>query len=194
MRKSVNLFATLALATAMVAAPIVPVFAAPTAERYLHVRVQDSKEGESVAVNVPLSLAEKILPTVNKGNLHNGHVSFNNKDMDGVDVRAILDAIRTTPDNEFVSVKQKDQDVRVAKSNGSLVIHVVDHNKDGQKVDVTIPMKVVDALFATAKDNELDIAAALRTLSDAGDAMLVTVQDASQHIRIWVDSNGNPTE
>jgi hypothetical protein len=49
-------------------------------------------------------------------------------------------------------------------------------------------MKVVDALLSTAKENELDVAAALRALSDAGDALLVTVQDATQHVRIWVDS------
>jgi hypothetical protein len=52
-------------------------------------------------------------------------------------------------------------------------------------------MKVVDALFSTAKDDELDIAAALRALSDAGDILIVTVQDASQHVRVWVDSKGS---
>jgi hypothetical protein len=108
-----------------------------------------------------------------------------------VDVRAILEAIRNAPDNEFVTVKEKDQDVRVAKLNGNLIVHVLDKHKDkdGQKVDVTIPMKVVDALFATTKDNELDVAAAIRALSDAGDAVLVTVQDASEHVRIWIDSH-----
>jgi hypothetical protein len=64
-------------------------------------------------------------------------------------------------------------------------------NKDSQKVDVTIPMKVVDALFATTKDNELDVAAAIRALSDAGDAVLVTVQDATEHVRIWIDSHSS---
>src|SRR5580658_1573150 len=92
-------------------------------------------------------------------------------------------------DNEFVTVKEKDQDVRVAKSNGNLIVHVLDKSKDGEKVDVTIPMKVVDALFSTVKDNELDVAAAIRALSDAGDAVLVTVQDATEHVRIWIDSH-----
>jgi hypothetical protein len=64
------------------------------------------------------------------------------------------------------------------------------HDGDKENVDVTIPMKVVDALFSTSKDNELNVIAALRALSDAGDALLVTVQDASQHVRIWVDSRG----
>jgi hypothetical protein len=164
--------------------------AAPaTTERYLHVKVDDASKGESVNVNVPLSMAQAILPTINKGNLHNGHVTIGETDFKGVDVRAVLDAIRNAPDNEFVTVKEKDQDVRVAKLNGNLIVHVLDKSKDGEKVDVTVPMKVVDALFATTKDNELDVAAAIRALSDAGDAVLVTVQDATEHVRIWIDSH-----
>ena len=165
--------------------------ATPT-ERYLHVKVENASKGESVNVNVPLSMAEKILPTINKNNMHNGHVTIGHADMDDVDIRALLDAVRTAPDNEFVTVKEKDQDVRVAKANGNLVVHVRDAAKGGQKVDITIPMKVVDALLSTAKDNELDISAAIRALSEAGDALLVTVEDASEHIRIWVDSKGSP--
>ena len=164
--------------------------ATPT-ERYLHVKVEDSSKGESVNVNVPLSMAEKILPTINKNNMHNGHVTIGHAELDDVDICALLDAVRTAPDNEFVTVKEKDQDVRVAKSNGNLVVHVRDAAKGGQKVDITIPMKVVDALLSTVKDNELDISAAIRALSDAGDALLVTVEDASEHIRIWVDSKGS---
>ncbi|MGA7913845.1 MAG: hypothetical protein WCA00_01320 [Candidatus Acidiferrales bacterium] len=187
MRKSLRSLAVVCLSAAMVAGTATVLPAAP-AERYLHVRVEDAAKGESVNVNVPLSMAEKILPTVNKGALHNGHVTINHADLNDVDVRAILDAIRTAPDNEFVTVKEKDQDVRVAKSNGNLIIHVRDNAKGGEKVDVTVPMKVVDALLSTAKQNELDVAAALQALSDEGDALLVTVQDATQHVRVWVDS------
>jgi len=177
------------LAGLVVTAPAA--MATPT-ERYLHVKVEDASKGESVNVNVPLSMAEKILPTINKNNIHNGHVTIGHADMNDVDIRALLDAVRTAPDNEFVTVKGKDQDVRVAKSNGNLVVHVRDAAKGGQKVDITIPMKVVDALLSTAKDNELDISAAIRALGDAGDALLVTVEDASEHFRIWVDSKGSP--
>ncbi|MGD0403231.1 MAG: hypothetical protein ABSB66_08540 [Candidatus Acidiferrales bacterium] len=173
------------LAAMVVAAPAA--MAAP-AERYLHITVSDATKGESVNVNVPLSMAEKILPTLNKGNLHNGHVTIGSAEMNDVDIRALLDALRTSPDDEFVTVKEKDQDVRVAKSNGNLVVHVRDGGKDGEKVDITIPMKVVDALLSNSKNNELDISAAIRALSDAGDALLITVEDASQHVRIWVDS------
>lgn len=161
---------------------------AGTAERYLHVRVEDPAKGESVNVNVPLSMAEKILPTINKGELHDGRVTISEANMNGIDVRALLDAIRTAPDNEFATVKQRDQNVRVAKSDGNLVVQIRDTEKGGEKVDVTVPIKVVDALFSTAKQNELDITAALRALSEAGDTLLVTVHDATQQVRIWVDS------
>ncbi len=187
MRKVLRSIAVAGLSAAMVSSMAMPVLAAPP-ERYLHVRVEDPTKGESVNVNVPLSMAEKILPTVNKGALHNGHVTINHADLNDVDVRAILDAIRTAPDNEFVTVKEKDQDVRVAKSNGNLIVHVRDTTKGGEKVDVTVPMKVVDALLSTVKQNELDVAAALQALSAEGDALLVTVQDATQHVRVWVDS------
>lgn len=170
--------------------------AAPAApnDRYLHIRVEDSANGESVNVNLPLSMAEKVLPAVNHGNLHQGRLTISRADMDGIDIATLLDAIRTAPDNEFVSVKQHDQDVRVAKMNGNLVVHVMQGGKDSKdphRVEITVPMKVVDALFSTAKKNELDVAAALHALSEAGDTLLVTVHDASQHVRIWVDSHGS---
>ena len=161
--------------------------AAP-AEKYLHVNVEDPTKGESVNVNVTLSMAEKILPAINNHDLHDGKVLIHKADMNGVDIRALLDAVRTAPDNEFVTVKDKDSDVRVAKANGNNIVHVIDKKNKDQKVDMTVPLKIVDALFDTAKNDELDIAAALRALSNAGDVLLVTVQDSSQKVRVWVDS------
>ena len=187
MRGRTQIATTLCWLAAGIMAVMGPATAAP-AEKYLHVNVEDPTKGESVNVNVTLSMAEKILPAINNHDLHDGKVWIHNADMNGVDVRALLDAVRTAPDNEFVTVKDKDSDVRVAKANGNIIVHVIDKKNKGQKVDVTVPLKIVDALFDTAKNDELDIAAALRALSDAGDVLLVTVQDSSQKVRIWVDS------
>ena len=124
MRKATQLAGAVCLLVASVTGMTASVLAAPPPERYLHVKVEDAKEGESVNVNLPLSIAEKILPTVNKGDLREGHVTISKPDLDGIDVKGLLDAIRTAPDNEFVTVKQKDQDIRIAKSNGNLIVHV----------------------------------------------------------------------
>lgn len=165
--------------------------AAPT-DRYLHVKVEDGGEGSSVNVNIPLAMAEKVLPAIHNNNLHEGRVAISKADMNGVDIQQILEAIRTDPDNEFVTVKEKDQDVHVLKSNGNIVIHVQDNSaKDGQRVDVTVPLAVADALFSTIHDNELNISAALAALDKAGQTLTITVEDASQHVRIWVDERNS---
>jgi len=191
MRKTMRLrtgpAAVLCLLAAGMTALAVPAVAAP-AEKYLHVKVEDATKGESVHINVPVAMAAQILPAINNKDLHDGKVSIHKAEMNGVDLRALMDAVRTAPDNEFVTVKEKDSDVRVAKADGNIVVHVIDKSDKEQKVDVTVPLKIVDALFDTAKSDELDIAAALRALNDAGDVLLVTVQDSTQKVRVWVDS------
>lgn len=187
MRRRMQIAPVVCLLAAAITALPVPAAPAP-AEKYLHVDVQDPVKGESVNVNVPLAMAQKILPSINNHGLHNGKITIHNAQMNGVDIHALLDAVRTSPDNEFVTVKENDSDVRVAKANGNIIVHVIGKKNKDQKVDVTVPLKIVDALFDTAKNDELDLAAALQALNDAGDVLLVTVQDASQKVRVWVDS------
>lgn len=163
-------------------------------DRWLHIRVISSDDkGETVRVNVPLELAEKVLPAIHKERIHDGKVRIDNAHMDDVDLRALVDAIRTTKDGEFVTLQSNDCDVRVAKQDNHLIIHVVDkgvHEKGEAKksqVEIKVPMKVVDALFSAGKD-ELDLVAALHALAAQGDTELVSVKDHENTVRIWLDS------
>lgn len=168
-----------------------------TSDRWLHVRVVDTQnKGETVRVNVPLEMAEKVLPAINKDRLHNGKVKFDDHDMNGVDLKALLDAVRTAKDGEFVTVQSDDSDVRVAKQSGYMIVHVVEKNSHSEKngkakersqVNVKVPMKVVEALLSAGKD-ELDVLAALRALSAHGDTELVTVKSDDSTVRVWLDS------
>src|ERR1700687_6500207 len=46
-------------------------------DRWLHVRVVSTDgKGETVRVNVPLELAERVLPAINKNRLHDGKVKI----------------------------------------------------------------------------------------------------------------------
>jgi hypothetical protein len=158
-------------------------------ERWLHVKVVDSEHGgENVRINLPISLAEKVLPTLSHGDLQQGKIHIGKSDLDGVDMRALMDAVRDTPDNEFISVQGDEQDVRVAKVSGKLVIHVIDKENGGQKVDITAPIALVDALLSSGT-KDLDMAAALRVLKNMGDTTLVTVKDGQQQVKIWVDAH-----
>jgi hypothetical protein len=158
-------------------------------DRWLHVRVisADAK-GDTVRVNVPLELAEKVLPAIDHERMHNGRVRVGNVECDGVDVRALLDAVRTSKDGEFVTVQKRDADISVAKKEGYLLVHVKDKERPrAQQVEVKVPMKVVEALLSGDKD-ELDIVAALHALATQGDMELVSVKDEENTIRVWVDS------
>jgi hypothetical protein len=181
---------------------------APKSDQWIHVRVESKEDkGETVRVNVPVEMAVKVLPAINKNRLHNGKVSIDNAHLDDVDFRAILDAVRAAKDGEYVTIQSNENNVRVAKSAGYLYIHVTDREqapkapknatgKDAQakpgpakesKVEIKVPMKVVDALFSAGKD-ELDIVAALHALSASGDTELVSVKDEENTVRVWIDS------
>lgn len=157
-------------------------------DRWLHVRViSNEAKGETVRVNVPLELAEKVLPAVNHDRLHDGKVKIDQQAND-VDLRAVMDAIRSAKDGEFVTVQSQENDVRVAKESGHLIIHVVDKgNSKKCQVEIKVPMKVVDALFSAGKD-ELDLVAALHALSAQGDTELVSVKDNENTVKVWLDS------
>jgi hypothetical protein len=158
-------------------------------DRWLHVRVISSDaKGETVRVNVPLELAEKVLPAINKERLHDGKVKIDNGHVNDIDLRAIVEAIRTSKDGEFVTVQSNDCDVRVAKQSNYLIVQVLDkQNSKKSEVEVKVAMKVVDALFSAGKD-ELDLVAALHALSAQGDTELVSVKDHENTVRVWLDS------
>src|SRR6266478_7603286 len=123
-------------------------------DRWLHVRVISSDaRGETVRVNVPLELAEKVLPAVNHDRLHNGKVRIDPSEMNDVDLRALMEAIRTAKEGQYVTVEGDDNDVRVAKEGNHLTIHVRDKSASKKsQVEVKVPIKVIDALLSAGKD------------------------------------------
>ena len=164
-------------------------------ERWLHVRVVSSNaKGETVRVNVPLELAEKVLPAIDHDRLHNGKVRVGCMDCDGVDVRTIFEAVRSSKDGEFVTVQSNDADISVMKKEGMLYVHVHDKSKPKHsQVEVKVPMKVVEALLSGSKD-ELNITAGLHALASQGDVELVSVKDDENTIRVWLDSKNVTTD
>lgn len=201
-----KVFGTLALATVS----LVPVASAQSADekssgkgdQWIHVRVVSKEDkGETVRVNVPIEMAEKVIPAINKDNLKNGRLHIDKAHVDDVDFRAMLDAVRTAKDGQYVTVQSNERNVKVEKKAGYLYIFVTDKDEakkaakggakaasaNESKVEVKVPMKVVDALFSGGKD-ELDLVAALKALAANGDVELVSVKDSENTVRVWIDS------
>jgi hypothetical protein len=172
-------------------------------DQWIHVRVESKEDkGETVRVNVPIEMAEKVLPAINHDNLQGGKVRIGSAHLNDVDLPTLLDAVRSAKDGEYVTVQGEEDNVRIAKNAGYLYIQVTekksgeksakhveskDNSAKESKVEIKVPMKVVDALFSAGKD-ELDVVAALRALSSNGDTELVSVKDDENTVRIWIDS------
>lgn len=156
-------------------------------ERWLHVRVEDTgAKAERVRVNIPLSFAEKVLPSIKINDLEGGRIRLHrhgHHGFHGADIRAVLDAVRSTRDGEFVTVETEKEKVRVAKSQGYLLVQV----RGDETVDVKVPITVVEALVSGGPD-ELNIAAAVQALKAHGDILIVDVKDKKETVRIWVDT------
>jgi len=170
------------------------------ADRWVHVKVEEGgTQGETVRINLPLSLAEKVLPAIHTEKLCDGKVKVGKVDVHDLDLRAIMEALRAAPDNDFITVESRHENVRVAKAGGNLLIKVQENKETAgtkaktetktraETVNVTIPIPVVEALLSGAQD-ELDILAAVRALGAVGDTVLVSVDDQHSKVRIWVDS------
>jgi ribosomal protein S11 len=171
------------------------------ADRWVHVKVEEGgTQGETVRINLPLSLAEKVLPAIHTEKLCAGKVKVSKDDIHDLDLRAVMEALRAAPDNEFITVESQHENVRVAKAGGNLLIKVQENKETAagtkaktetktraETVNVTIPIPVVEALLSGAQD-ELDILAAVRALGAVGNTVLVSVDDQHSKVRIWVDS------
>jgi hypothetical protein len=156
--------------------------------------INANSKGETVRVNVPLDMAEKVLPAIDHDRLHNGKVRIGCMDCDGVDVRTLFEAVRTAKDGEYVTVQSNDADISVMKKDGQMLVHVHDKNRSkDSRIEVKVPMKVVEALLSGTKD-ELDIVAGLHALAGQGDVELVSVKDDQNTIRVWLDSKNVTTD
>ncbi len=179
------------LTTAVAAFLVFTTAPAATSGHWLHVAVDEKGEdGSVVRVNVPLEMVTKILPLVNHENLSGGKVKVNMgaEGMSAADIRAILAAVRSSADGEYVTVDGPKEKVRVAKRGGFLLVQVTEGKETPKTVDVKVPLSVVDALLAGAQGDELNVAAALEALAQSGSGDIVTVNDDDSHVRIWIDS------
>jgi len=171
------------------------------ADRWIHIRVIESgPDGDRVRINIPLSLAEAVLPTIKAEKFCDGKVKVEGHALGQVDLRALLEAVSRAQDNQYVTVESKDENVEVAKAGEFLLIKVHENREGAGKtagrrkaantVDIKIPFKVAHALLSGG-DDELNVLAAVRALGEYPSLELVTVKDESDNVRIWVDSRND---
>jgi hypothetical protein len=141
-------------------------------------------------VTVPLALAQAILPLIDDDDICRGKVridggGFTGSDLD--DLRALRAAVAAAKEGEFVRLRLDDADALVARSGGNLLMRV---NDGDTRVRIRLPLDLLDALLAaeSAGHGEIDLAAAIETLGNQGAGEIVSVDDGTDQVRIWLDT------
>ena len=164
---------------------------AGSAQRWIHVRVESANGGNNnVSINVPIQMASAVLPAVSASQHHAGNINLQ-ASVNGVDLRLLLDAVHSLPDNVSVTMERHDKEVSVAKSGQNLLIKIAskptDSHHTGETVAIIkVPIPVVRALL-TANSDQLDVAAGIRALASQGDVD-VTVNKEKETVRVWTDT------
>ena len=103
--------------------------------------------------------------------------------------RATIDGRVYVADSaNYVTVRDKESDVRIGKQGDYLRLKVKDHGPNGEDVEMKLPLEVVAALLSSDGD-ELNFVAALEALARRGEGELLTVNGNEETVRIWVDSH-----
>jgi VCBS repeat-containing protein len=157
-------------------------------DKWLHVRVEETGEDEeSVKVNVPLSLIGTVLPMIETNELQNGRVKLEDDlELTVPQIREIWQTLKTQGDYEMASIQNKDVNLRISMEGNTIFVRTADGS--AEKISVTVPGEVMDALLS-GSENELNVKAAVEALSQHASGDLVTVEDGSSLVRIWVDNS-----
>lgn len=170
----------------MIIAGLLSTVPARAADLWLHVSVNE-QEGATVSVNLPIALVDKALAMVPDEHLRDGRLVLDDVEWSVAELRELWREVMDGPDMTFVTVEDRDENVRVWKENGYLMVKVREDG-DTSTVDVRVPGSVIDALLSGEGDR-LDVAAALTALAAQGEGELVTVNDDQDRVRIWVDAD-----
>jgi len=154
--------------------------------RWINVHVTENSSNTNVEVHLPLNLVLTVLRNVDVENFHGGHVDLElDEDMD-IDFPEIMAAVKDAPDGKFVTVKSDEADVNVHKQGGTLFVTVNQKEDEMAKVEVTVPLELMDAL-SFGEENTLDVAALLQSLDTLPNGELVKVTSNEANVRVWIE-------
>jgi hypothetical protein len=174
---------TLVAIAALLAAPV-----AYGAEetRWVNVHVTENSSNTNVEVHLPLNLVLTVLRNVDVENFHGGHVDLELDDDMDINFPEIMQAIKDAPDGKFVTVTSDEADVNVHKEGGTIYIDVNQKEDEMAKVQVTVPVEMMDAL-TFGEENTLDVAALLEAFDNLPDGELVRVTSNEANVRVWIE-------
>ncbi|MBK8229559.1 MAG: hypothetical protein IPK72_03030 [Candidatus Eisenbacteria bacterium] len=157
---------------------------------WFHLAVSSPADEEQVNINLPLSMAEKMLPMMSDRHFEDGRLNLdlNGRKMTVEDLRELWAEAKKAPEGEFITVKDKKDEVRIQRAGDYMLIEAeeTDDTDKVSEVEIKIPVRVVDALLKGSGES-LDLAAGIAALREHGPGELVSVIDGDETVRIWID-------
>ena len=158
-------------------------------DRWIHVRVDDAEDGKGqVDIQVPIGMVTTLLPVLSGKHGH-GSIEIDGGDVDLAELRRYWAAVRTAKDGEYVTVRDADSTVKIAKSGGYFRL-TVDETDGGSRVRMKVPLPLVDALLSGG--DTVDIGAVGSALAKIPRGEILTVDDNESHVRVWIDDEPAP--
>jgi hypothetical protein len=156
---------------------------------WVHVRASQGS-GENVAVNLPLSVVEAVLRAAPEQLVENGRVRIpeNEAGLSIADLRTVWTELSAAGDAEFVTMRDGDQVVRVARRGDQIQVRVT--GDDGEAVTVDVPMRMIDALLS-GDGETLDVEAAIRELRTIRGDVVNVRGDDDENVRVWIDESAS---
>ena len=153
--------------------------------RWLNVNVQEHGDQTTVKVRVPINLVRTVMSAVKTDDFDAGVVRLDMDDAQ-VDWPKLLEAIKTAPDGDFVTVEAPDAHVEISKKAGTIHIRVTEKEDEKAHVNVTLPADLIAALTVD-EQNRLDLRPILDRLAELPTGDLVTVQSSDADVRVWIE-------
>jgi hypothetical protein len=153
-------------------------------KQWVHVRIENPEKAERVRMNIPLSVVEAMLPLIKDKNVHAGQIRLNEKDVRVDDLRRVWNEIRKQGDTEFVNIENRETSLRVFTKGSYLLVQP--DKPTAKKIDIRIPLSVVDAMFS-GKADELNLMAAVQALKQLGSREIITVESDDSLVQVWID-------
>jgi len=151
----------------------------PTAGKTININFEDrTQEGAVFSMSLPVTFLEAFKPKINE--------ALQSVDYQGhkIELQEIWNAVKDAGPMEYAVITNDEADVNIFSTETHLVIKVFE-KKENQKIDVTIPLALGEALFAEGPDIDYDrIVAALLEL---GGQDLVVIDSAKMYGRVWIE-------
>ncbi|GAB4252710.1 MAG: hypothetical protein Kow00109_28350 [Acidobacteriota bacterium] len=151
---------------------------------WLHVRVEEGEQGKSVKINLPLSLAESVLPLIETPELKAGKIKIDTQELSVADMRKIWATLKAQGEYPLVEVNSPEANVQVTLKGGELLVTTTEGSE--KQVFIQVPAAVIEALLSGEGD-ELNLQAAIQALQQIEPREIVRVQDQDKTVRVWID-------